>query len=361
MPSQTPERGQPKLIKRPGRRNWYVQWTPRGSRRSKISSTGVQHHQADAPQSAALKELDDFVEDMNGAGPDPSLADLLDARLEEARGRVTAHDNMRLFHVQLKREIGHLKPGDWTPARNARYIRARPAAAGRRELQELRAAFLLHGRADPEFRAPGVSYPPPRPPRERFLDRRHKRRLLDAARPVLHVWLWTLIAITTGRRKGAILDLTWDRVDLERRVVDFDNPERQITKKRRGAVKIARDLAAALADARSLALSDHVIEYAGRPVADIKKGFRGAVARAGLPDWVTPHALKHSVVSWLAEDGYTVDRIADMTGTDAKTIDRIYRKVNPESLEDMADSLAEGLFPPESATAGRTLENPDIR
>ena len=67
--------------------------------------------------------------------------------------------------------------------------------------------------------------------------------------------------------------------------------------------------------------------------------------------------LKHSVISWLAEDGYTVDRISDMTGTDAPTVRRIYRKVNPESLEDMATSLAEGFLHPRSATGGRTLEN----
>ena len=75
------------------------------------------------------------------------------------------------------------------------------------------------------------------------------------------------------------------------------------------------------------------------------------------PPWVTPHVLKHSVCSWLAEDGYTVDRIADMTGTDPGTVRRIYRKVNPESLSDMANSLADGLLGPESATPGRTLAN----
>ena len=354
MPGQ---RGQPKLIKRRGRRNWYVQWTPPGSRRTKIGSTQIQHRQARAPQAEALRWLDAFVESLTGAPPHSTLADLLDARLEEARGRVVAHRNMALFHDQLKREIGHLRASDWTPARNARYIRARPLAAGRRELQELRSAFLLHARTDPGFRPPAVTYPPNRPPRDRFLERDQARALLAGARPVFHVWLWTLIAMTTGRRKGAVLDLTWDRVDLGRRVLDFDNPERQLTKKRRGAVKIGGAVAAALAGAQALAQSAHVIEYAGRPVKDLKKGFANAVARAGLPAWVTPHVLKHSVCSWLAEDGYTVDQIADMTGTDPGTVRRIYRKINPESLEDMAESLAEGLLKPQSATGGRAIEN----
>ena len=102
-----------------------------------------------------------------------------------------------------------------------------------------------------------------------------------------------------------------------------------------------------MAQAKEVAQSAYVIEYAGRSIKDVKKGFRLAVERAGLPAWVTPHILKHSVISWLAEDGYSVDRISDMTDTDPKTVRRIYRKVNPASLEDMAESLAIDLVAPQ--------------
>ena len=43
-----------------------------------------------------------------------------------------------------------------------------------------------------------------------------------------------------------------------------------------------------------------------------------AVNRAGLLPWVTPHVLKHRVCSWLAEDGYSVDRISELVDTDPK-------------------------------------------
>ena len=57
----------------------------------------------------------------------------------------------------------------------------------------------------------------------------------------------------------------------------------------------------------------------------------------------------------VVEGGDAVDHISDITGTDAITVRRIYRKVNPESLSDMAESLAEGPLGPESATIGRTV------
>jgi hypothetical protein len=40
-----------------------------------------------------------------------------------------------------------------------------------------------------------------------------------------------------------------------------------------------------------------------------------------------------------------VDQIADFTATSRETVARVYRKVNPESLRDMAESLAMGLRP----------------
>ncbi len=340
------QRGQPKLVNVPNRRKLYVQWTPPGSRRTKVQSTGIEGR-ADAPPEGALVWLDDFISAQDALPAEPTLGELIDARVSEAKGRVTQHKKMTEFASQLKRRIGHLHPDAWTPQRNSRYIRERGSpASARRELQELRSALLLHSHTEPGFLPPRVAYPPERSPREHYITREQAKRLLEAARSVFHLWLFILLARTTGRRKGAILDLTWDRTDLERGVLDFRNPDRQETKKRRGVVKIAPAVVAVLAQAKEVKQTDCVIEYAGRQIKDIKKGFRLAVERAGLPSWVTPHVLKHSVISWLAEDGYSVDRISDMTDTDPKTVRRIYRKVNPESLEDMAESLASDLIVP---------------
>ncbi|MEE8453421.1 MAG: hypothetical protein V3R90_01430, partial [Limibaculum sp.] len=188
----------------------------------------------------------------------------MDARVLEAEGRVIEHKAMKGFASRIKAKIGHLYPADWTPQRNARYIteHGSPSSA-RRHLQELRAAFRLHSHADPTFLPPRVTYPSERPPRERHIDRAQAKRLLDAAKGTYHLWLYLLLAMTTGRRKGAILDLTWDRVDLERGVLDFRNPERLETKKRRGVVKIAGPVVSALSQARELARTSHVIEWAG--------------------------------------------------------------------------------------------------
>jgi hypothetical protein len=70
---------------------------------------------------------------------------------------------------------------------------------------------------------------------------------------------------------------------------------------------------------------------------------------AGLPN-ITPHVMKHTVISWLAEK-HPVDMIADFTETSPATVRRVYRKVNPKALRPLADTLAGGLIaPPERNT-----------
>ena len=347
-----PRWGAPKLVRRPGRRKWYVRWTPPGSRRNQVVSTGIEGGGPDQPPPAARAFLDAFLRRLADSvlGLDPraaTIADLLDARLAEARGRVAAWDNMRLFHDQLKSRIGHLAAADWSEARNEDYIRARPPSAARRELEELRAALRRHARAHPGWPRPGVPVPAvrlprPPPPREHAIDRAQAARLLAAARP-FHLRLFILVAMTTGARAGAILDLTWDRVDLARGILDLRDPARGVTNKRRGVVPVDAALVCVLRQARAVARCDHVVEYAGRRVISVRRAFRAAVARAGLPAWLGPHVLKHSVISWLAEAGFPADLIGDLTETDPRTVRRIYRKVRPDALRPLAAALASGL------------------
>ena len=265
---------------------------------------------------------------------------MLDARVSDAESRgVVRMDNIRWQHNWLRRNLGHLYAEDITQPVLQRYrdARAHAPTALRRELEELRAVLRLH-------RLPydHIGLPANRPPRDKWLSRAEAKRLLIACRTP-HLRLWCLIALITGRRKSAILGLTWDRAHLHLGTLDFDDPGRVLTKKRRGAIAIPRKLVAALRDAEMLAVTPYVIEYRGKRLDDIERGFGIAVARAGLPDWLTPHVLKHTAISWLAEN-WEVDKIADYTDTHPDTVRRIYRKVNGERLRDMGEDLSDGLF-----------------
>lgn len=277
---------------------------------------------------------------------------MLDARMADAESRgVVRLDNLRWQHTPLKRHLGHLRPDDLTPPALQRYRKARAGTptALRRELEELRSTLKLH-----QMPYKHITLPPNRPPRDKWLTRQQAQSLIDAC-GTPHLRLWCLIALITGRRKSAILDLTWDRAHLDLGTLDFDDPGRVLTRKRRGAIAIPRKLIAALRDAHDLAVTPYVIEYRGGRLKDIERGFELAARRAGLPDWATPHVLKHTAISWLAEK-WGVDKIADYTDTHPDTVRRIYRKVNGARLSEMGEDLADGLF-----STGTKLNTPTGR
>ena len=68
--------------------------------------------------------------------------------------------------------------------------------------------------------------------RVRFLSDDERKRLLDACRDYdnPHLYVIVILAISTGMRKGEIMNLTWDDVDLEKKVIilqDTKNKERR--------------------------------------------------------------------------------------------------------------------------------------
>ena len=115
-----------------------------------------------------------------------------------------------------------------------------------------------------------------------------------------HVKLFAILAATTGARMGAILSLTWDRVDLERGLIHYQDPTALKTKKGRATTPINALARGALTEAYSGALTPFVIEWAGQRVYSVKKALATAGRRAGTP-WVTAHVFRHSAASILAE------------------------------------------------------------
>ena len=114
--------------------------------------------------------------------------------------------------------------------------------------------------------------------------------------------LFILLGIYTGRRKEAILSLRWPQVDLNSKLINFDNPGREVTNKKRGKVRIPDRLLPHLIRARRRG-SDlgYVIHDHGTRVGDIKKGFGAACKRACLED-VSPHTLRHTAATWLMKE-----------------------------------------------------------
>lgn len=210
----------------------------------------------------------------------------------------------------------------------------------RRELSILAAALNYAKQKNIIQNSPKIHLPQQSPAREYWITKEEYQALLAEAKKSFHLFVFISLAIGTLARKGAILGLTWDRVNFETGLIDLIDPEIRITNKRRATVPMNDTLRAVLLQAKQAAQTDHVVEYHGKPVNDIKKAFQRCAKRAGLPR-VTPHILRHSGATWLAMAGIPMYEIARYLGhTDIKTTYRIYAKYSPDYLRSASAVLA---------------------
>lgn len=207
-----------------------------------------------------------------------------------------------------------------------------------REAITLRAALHWAQKEGWIREAPAVTLPPRSAPRERFLTRDEAKRLLDATRTP-HIRLFVLIALHTAARKGAILDLRWERVDMEARLIHFRRAGRAETKKRRVTVPINAVLLAALQEARLIRTTEWVIEYKSRKAGNIRHAFERSVTRAGIPH-CTRHDLRRTAASWMVMAAVPLSEVAKVLGDTEEMVERVYGKFSPDYLRRAVDALA---------------------
>jgi integrase len=280
------------------------------------------------------------------------MADVLDRYVLARTDKVMALGRLKEAVKALKSALGPLRVDQVTQAQWDRYAaqrvtksrartESRPVSLGtlRREFNVCRASLRLAWKDGHLPRPPALEGPADSAPRDRYLTKAEARALLDACKSP-HVRVFVALAVYTGARKGSILALTWDQVDLQRGMIDFQEPGRRLTAKRRATVPMTDDLAAILTEAHKARQTPYVVEYGGKPVPHgLRWSFARLCVNAGLTWQPTPHHLKHSVASWMAMDGVPIDQAADWLATDAKTLRRHYRKFDPTYLRPVTRAL----------------------
>jgi integrase len=207
-----------------------------------------------------------------------------------------------------------------------------------RELSVLSAALRHAWKCGRLTHPPYVVHLPDPPPRRRTLTREQCLRLMDACQDP-HLYLFVKMAPHTLQRRGAILRLCTDQVDLADGLIDFNPPGAPQSNKRRPIIPITADLWPDLAKAVQASQSGFVIEYKGRPVASVKSGLRTACGRAGITPAISPNVLRHTSATLLAAAGVSMHEIAGMLGHSTTATTQRYAHHRPEYLEEAADAI----------------------
>ena len=271
-----------------------------------------------------------------------TVSDIWNLYGEDRAGRAIL-DRMEFSWKALAKRFGETAP-ERDLTKDSRAHTAERRKAGRAdgtiwtELNHLRIVLTwAHARGLIAFK-PYVELPPKPDPKNRHLTRAEAASLL-AAPAAPHIALFIRLALTTAARTQALLDLTWDRVDFERETITLHDASDMTKRKGRATVPMNGTSRAALLAARKGAVSEYVIEWAGRKVGSIKRGVRATVAAAGL-EGVSPHVFRHTAAVWMAEDGTPMEEIAQYLGhEDETTTKRIYARFSPTHLRRAASSL----------------------
>ncbi len=286
-----------------------------------------------ADERLAEQRFDDFKKLQ--AAPNETLEEIFE--LYKSEKSKAEQEKLSYMWKNLKPEFANYRPDQVDREKAISYTNKRRKQGIKdgtiiRELGCIRASLR---RFDKSF--PKTWFTPPAPdPKDINITREEFSRLLDnAAAP--HIKLFIMLAIATGARKTAVLELEWHQVDFERRFISLGRGSRI---KRRATVPLNDMVYQALKEAYLARTCDYVIEYNSDKVKDVRTGFNRTVERSGLSKKITPHVLRHSAAIWMAEGGIPMSEIAQYLGhSDTKVTERTYARYSPDYLRKASDLL----------------------
>lgn len=285
----------------------------------------------------ARRALADLIRigDMKAADGPLTVAEIIDRYIADQAAE--KHERFTWRYSAVKEHFGQMLPGHVNKAACQIFERARKAASLspwtiHTDLTCLRTA-LNWAKIEAEVWIPET--PDPRDYRLMLPD----IAKLESAAAGPHIKLFIRLATATAGRAGAILQLTWARVDLEDRMINLRDPLHTESRKRRATVPINDGLYAALVSAKAAALTAFVVEFRGGPIKSVKRSFAAAAIASGFPE-ATPHILRHSAACIMMESGAPIEKVSQYLGhSDIRITQKIYARYAPTYLKDASNAL----------------------
>lgn len=187
-------------------------------------------------------------------------------------------------------------------------------------------------------RAPKIEKPRKPEPKHDFHTREEVAAMM-ACDCAPHVKLAIRLMMGTGARLAAALELTWDRVDFDKRQIHLRNPFDKRPMKGRAIAPMSDSLFEALKTAQREALTRFVIEYNGKPIKNLRTGLQTISRLTGI-EQINAHKFRHTAAVWLVEDGHTIESVAQFLGHSNVAITyKTYARYSPGYMAGLAQSL----------------------
>lgn len=179
----------------------------------------------------------------------------------------------------------------------------------------------------------------PPPPKGRPLEVEEVAKLLEASTQN-HLRVFIIMMVATTARPDAVLDLTFDRCDLERRIIQLNPADRAQTKKYRPVVRMPVSIIPYMSEAIE-ANGEYVVSPDGQRVKSVRTTWRTTRAKAGLDDRVNAYSLRHTMARWLRSKSVPAWEVAAQLGhkTQELRTTEIYAPFDPNYLSQAVQAI----------------------
>ena len=344
MPKQTQG-----LFKKPNSRFWYVDYTDASGQRVKRSTRTVDRKAAEGL--LAKWKLEAHRQVMWDEEPPRLYDDLMLRYLQGPSMDKRAHQRdlyaaKRLTPFFQGKALNDVGPADIQAYIDKRGTEGVGPATVNKELNLLSAA-LTYARRRLQWDVPnpveGMRLQPPEG-RIRWIDNAAAASLIaEAAKVRGYLPDFVQLGLHTGMRKGEMLDLSWDRVDLEQRMLYLTDKDQKNGK--HGSVPLNDEALAALQRRR-----EHRDQYcpqspwvfasrAGERIANVRNGFATACEKAGIADF-HPHDLRHTCAAWLVQSGVDIRVVCELLRHSSIQVTMRYAHLSSKNVRDAVDRLS---------------------
>ncbi len=177
--------------------------------------------------------------------------------------------------------------------------------------------------------------------RDRVLSSEEFKRLMDTL--PAHTRAIVATGFYTGMRRGEVLNLTWNKVDLKNRVITLEASETKDREKRK--IPICDALYSILKETPKAIHDNHVFLYEGKPIKDIRTSLTRACRDAGIPygrrikDGFVFHDTRHCFNTNMRKSGVPESVIMKITGHSTREMFLRYDTVDEVDTRKAVDQM----------------------
>ncbi|WP_408998321.1 integrase [Syntrophus buswellii] len=170
--------------------------------------------------------------------------------------------------------------------------------------------------------------------RNKILTHDEFKNLLANASP--HIQQIMMTAYYTGMRRGEILGLTWNKVDLKNRFICLEASDTKDREARK--IPICNELYAVFKKIPRAIHDDHVFLFKGKPVKDIRTALKNACDKANIPygrfqkEGFIFHDYRHTANTNMRKAGVSESVIMAITGHSTREMFDRYNTIDDQDI-----------------------------